>query len=278
MNFTLFFSGDICPVGTYCPGGSAGPEQCPPGTYLGSTGNFDLSDCVNCTAGQYCAGSGNDAPTGHCTEGYYCPGGQTTATPRSLECTQGHYCPTGSIAPTRCPSGSYQDEVGKWNCKGCPAGYFCDNTMSPVVLFNSSECPTGHYCPENTTIANANPCPVGKFNNETGKTLLSDCQPCSAGQYCSNTGLGEPEGPCDAGYYCTIGSDSKVPSMGSDADMCPAGFYCPTGSATPLSCPPGTYNPSTKRTSLSQCTNCTGGYYCADYNMTSVGPRCTAGM
>lgn len=41
-------TGDICPVGTYCPRGSDSPKNCPIGTYLNSTGNrldtngFDL--------------------------------------------------------------------------------------------------------------------------------------------------------------------------------------------------------------------------------------------
>ena len=57
----------------------------------------------------------------------------------------------------------------------------------------------------------------------------------------------------------------------------PVGMYCPVGSAVPQSCPPGTYNPGTGRQSEDQCMNCTGGRYCPDYNMTSVGPPCQAG-
>ena len=278
ITISSVFSGDKCPKGSYCPEGSIAPTYCDPGTFVNSEGNINSSNCVSCTAGKYCSGSGNNSPTGDCTQGYYCPGGQESATPPGLECTQGHYCPTGSMAPIRCPSGSYQDETGTWYCKGCPAGYYCDSTKSPVVLFNSSECPAGHYCPENTTMSKENPCPTGKFNNETQKTSLSDCQQCLAGKYCSQTGLAEPEGDCDAGYFCTIGSDSKTPNLGQDADRCPAGFYCPAGSATPTSCPQGTYNPDTERTSVSECTNCTGGYYCADFNMTARGPKCSAGL
>ena len=42
-------------------------------------------------------------------------------------------------------------------------------------------------------------------------------------------------------------------------------------------CPPGTYNPSTGIQALEDCTNCTAGYYCPDYNMTAVGPECQQG-
>ena len=274
----IFFSGNICPVGAYCPAGSAAPTYCIAGTYVNSEGNRDISNCQLCTDGMYCAGSGNNLPDGDCDQGYYCPAGQESATPAGLQCTQGHYCPTGSYEPLRCPSGTYQDEAGKWFCKGCPAGYYCDNTKGPVVLFNSSECPTGHFCPENTSVSTANPCPVGYFSNETMRTQLSDCQQCLGGKYCSQTGLAEPEGDCDAGYYCTIGSDSRTPGLGTDADRCPAGFFCPAGSATPTSCPQGTFNPTAGRTAESECTNCTGGYYCADFNMTAIGPECDAGL
>ena len=57
----------------------------------------------------------------------------------------GHYCPAGSSEAIRCVGGTYQDEQGQWECKTCPSGYFCDNTLDPVVLFNSSLCPAGEW-------------------------------------------------------------------------------------------------------------------------------------
>ena len=93
--------GDICPQGAYCPAGSVAPSLCNPGTYLNSTGNDDAADCVSCTAGSYCDGSGNILPDGLCAAGYYCPGGQDNPMPVNLNCTEGHYCPEGSPAPIR---------------------------------------------------------------------------------------------------------------------------------------------------------------------------------
>lgn len=46
---------------------------------------------------------------------------------------------------SRCASGTYQDETGQSTCKDCVEGYFCDSTVNPVVLYNSSACPTGKY-------------------------------------------------------------------------------------------------------------------------------------
>lgn len=275
-----YILGDICPPGRYCPAGSVSPTECTSGTYVDSSGNYDISDCINCTSGMYCSGSGNVLPTGNCSAGYYCPGGQDTPTPVGLECTTGHYCPMGSPSPVRCPSGNYQDEIGQSDCKGCPAGYFCDSTLSPVVLYNSSACPEGFYCPENTTFSTQYPCPLGTFSNITHRTDSTECQACSGGMYCSQTGLDEPEGPCDAGYYCTSGSNSQTPNMGTNANTCTKGNYCPQGTATPINCPPGTFNPTTGLQSEAQCLNCTGGLYCPNYGMTSVSTvtyKCSAG-
>ncbi len=46
------------------------------------------------------------------------------------------------------------------------------------------------------------------------------------------------------------------------ADVCPPGSYCPQGTDEPIECPEGTYNPDSGRMSVSDCLNCTGGYYC----------------
>ena len=58
-------------------------------------------------------------------------------------CTVGHECPQGSWEPIRCESGYYQDETTQGVCELCPAGFYCDDTYEPVVLFNSSYCPKG---------------------------------------------------------------------------------------------------------------------------------------
>lgn len=82
-------TGDICPMGAYCPPGTVVPNLCPQGTYLNSTGNDLVSDCIQCTGGYYCAGSGNVVPDGPCEAGWYCPGGQDDPRPTGYNCTQG---------------------------------------------------------------------------------------------------------------------------------------------------------------------------------------------
>lgn len=51
-------------------------------------------------------------------------------------------------------------------------------------------------------------------------------------------------------------------SVGSNADKCPPGSYCPEKTSEPFPCPEGTYNPQYVKTSVSDCLNCTAGYYC----------------
>lgn len=43
------------------------------------------------------------------------------------------------------------------------------------------------------------------------KTDLSDCVLCSPGMFCSESGLSEPNGECDEGFYCVKGSDTARP-------------------------------------------------------------------
>ena len=60
----------------------------------------------------------------------------------------GHYCLEQSLAPRLCPSGYYQDEAGRWDCKLCPQGYYCDNSQGLVYVNETIKCPAGYYCPE----------------------------------------------------------------------------------------------------------------------------------
>ena len=135
--------------------------------------------------GEYCPGVGRELPAGNCTQGYYCPGAQNTSTPIPYACPIGHFCPWGSGEPIRCENGTYQDETTQYECKACPAGYFCDNTMDIVVLDNTTTvCPMGYFCPEGTRYANEFACPIGTFNNLTGIQELADCTPCLGGYEC----------------------------------------------------------------------------------------------
>ena len=47
-------TGDICPAGYYCIAGSSYPTPCSPGTYSGSVGNTNETNCLPCSYGEYC--------------------------------------------------------------------------------------------------------------------------------------------------------------------------------------------------------------------------------
>ena len=102
-----------------------------------------MSDCISCIQGYYCSGYANTHPTAQCDEGYYCPPGQNMSAPYEYRCPQGHYCPQGSPEAIRCASGSYQDQEAQGGCKTCPPGFYCDNRLEPVVLYQNSTCPEG---------------------------------------------------------------------------------------------------------------------------------------
>ena len=269
--------GGACPEGHYCLANSSSPTPCPPGTYSNEVANQNISDCQQCPSGYYCNAYNLTAPVGLCSDGYFCPEGQTTPNPSMYICPQGHYCIAGSHEPVRCDSGSYQDETGQSQCKVCPAGYFCDNTIAPVTLYNNSLCPAGSYCPEGTKYSNEHLCPIGTFSDLGGLQNSSQCTPCSPALYCSTQGFTAPTGECFAGYFCLSGASSPTPEEGENANICPRGFYCTNATANPSPCPIGTYSNITGLQSSNQCTPCDGGYYCNAVRLLQPSGMCSSG-
>ncbi|XP_064629299.1 uncharacterized protein LOC135488586 [Lineus longissimus] len=271
-------TGGVCPSGFYCQAGSGKPHPCPVGSYSNTTRNVNMTNCHPCLAGSYCKDEGSKVPTGSCSKGYYCPGGQNSSQPDGYNCTKGHYCSEGTIQPKRCPSGQYQDQVGAWACKVCPAGYYCDSTEGPLISHQDKICPRGFFCPNGTLYANMFPCPSGTFGNETGQTNVTGCHPCPATFYCGGQGLQEPTGYCDAGYICVSGANVSTASDGRTGYVCPMGQYCPRGSLAPYPCPKGTYSGTLRLRESKQCRACRGGHYCPIENMMTPGPLCLEGF
>ena len=56
----------ICPIGFYCPNGTATASQypCNDGTYSTSPGLESFEQCLPCTEGYYCSAENKTAPTG----------------------------------------------------------------------------------------------------------------------------------------------------------------------------------------------------------------------
>ena len=63
---------NLCPAGFYCGNGTVVPQDCPPGTYSNRTGMSDISECLDCPLGKYCAERGAIEPSGNCRAGHIC--------------------------------------------------------------------------------------------------------------------------------------------------------------------------------------------------------------
>ena len=83
---------------------------------------------------------------------------------------------------------------------------------------------------------------------------------------------------CSAGYYCTSGAYNSTPTDGTTGNICPMGRYCEVGSITGVGCPVGTFSNQAGLQSSSECTNCTGGYYCGSTGLTVETGLCHAGV
>ena len=136
----------------------------------------------------------------------------------------------------------------------CSAGWFCtgNSYMSmPITTGNATSasecsCPAANYtggkCWSGTYCPSGSPYPV----------------PCKGGMYCRDDGLAEPNGLCDAGYYC----DSNATQPDPAHRVCPQGYYCEQGSKTPTPCPAGTLSDTSGNPNVTLCGACPARYYC----------------
>ncbi|XP_028816958.1 zonadhesin [Denticeps clupeoides] len=272
---------NICPVGHYCPAGTGVPLPCPPGTFSSSRGLWNALQCQSCPPGHFCEHEAMVLPSQAvpCAAGYVCLG--ESISPRPIDritgylCPRGYSCPLGSAVERPCEPGTYSLNPGSATCIICPSGTMCllPATEEPLV------CPEGHFCPAGTTFPE--PCPMGTVGDRTGARSVSDCVPCPTGFYCSVPGASEPQGQCQAGYFCQSGATSPAPQNSTELARngpCPVGSFCPLGSLSPLSCPTGTIRNITGGVSEHSCFPCPAGYYCDGEAQVSPSGPCAAGF
>ncbi|GMH73236.1 hypothetical protein TL16_g06129 [Triparma laevis f. inornata] len=275
-------AGYECLKGHYCPSGSPHPLPCPAGTYLPSTGSWNITQCIPCSAGNACNGTGLVAPSSPSAPGHYCGSTCVTTTPLgdwangdvNGICPIGYFCPENSVQPQKCAASTFMNHTGSSSCYNCPPGYFCDGVATSLV-FN---CPQGSYCPLATGLS-IPLCPIGTYGHSQNLEKSADCSPCNPGKYCSTSGLTAPEGDCNAGYICFASSQNEYgKSPSASTNPCPTGQYCPAGSHTGTECPPQTYNPSTTQPSSVSCLYCPAGQFCATSGLTSPTGPCSQGF
>ncbi|XP_022100039.1 zonadhesin-like [Acanthaster planci] len=253
-----------CDAGYYCEEGSPEQVECPSGTYQDES---TQSSCKICNAGYYCNVA--DAPISDytlypCPIGYYCPNGTEYST--QYGCALGTYGNATMLERQDqcldCPAGKYCDELGLSSYKGdCAAGFWCiggSSTQTPTDGTTGVECPRGQYC--KAGVVYPEDCPIGTLSDSGGLKSISGCEPCTGGSYCNGTGLTQPSGPCDPGYYCLTNATTPTPEDGGvTGDPCTAGHYCPGETTSPIPCEPGSYTTTTHR---SECDECPEGSYC----------------
>ena len=100
---------------------------------------------------------------------------------------------------------------------------------------------------------------------------VQDCSNCTGGMHCNTTGLVNPAGDCQPGYYCPVGSSSPTQIL------CPEGYFCNQKSEYPSECPAGTASNRTGLKATGECPKCPKGFYCATRKLTKPTGECTAG-
>ena len=272
---TVYALNLTCPVGSYCPSGSAIPSACPPGTYNPSRGKHAITECLDCPPGSYCSLFNMSTPSGACAAGFYCSSGSSVANPSSMNvsvytgrvggggvCSPGTYCPRGTAVAYTCPAGTYNNLPQQSQCRTCPGGYWCAGGVVNYMS-GSYDCPRGFFCPNGTQVSTQYPCPAGSFNGKTRRRSVSDCQLSPPGYYASGTGNANSTGLCAVGFYCPQGAVSSTPTCASSycstGGPCRPGQECPRGTALPTPCSAGSYC----ATSSGVVTGlCAAGYYC----------------
>ncbi|KAK3560704.1 hypothetical protein QTP86_014744, partial [Hemibagrus guttatus] len=280
--YTMNSTGNnMCPPGHYCPAGTGYPLPCPPGTFSSSLGLSMVKKCQSCPPGYFCdhPAMANALDALLCDAGYVCLGGSRSARPvDGLEgyiCPIGYSCPIGTPVEMPCEPGTYSSAPGAAHCLSCPSGTMCplSATQEPTP------CPEGHFCPSGTAMAL--PCPIGTLGQVTRAQSASDCVPCPPGFYCSIPGASQPQGQCQAGYFCQSGSADPAPFNTSSIirnGPCPQGHFCPLGTLTPLPCPAGSIRSLTGGYSIDSCLPCPAGHYCASEGLNTPSGPCSAGF
>ncbi|MCR4881334.1 MAG: hypothetical protein K6A44_05215, partial [bacterium] len=257
-----------------------------------------------------------------CPAGKKCPTNNTTCN-LPVDCPAGTYQnKTGQTECINCACNKYQDLTGQTSCKAVTTGYYpaAVNAKKETVHVTTAAttqviCPAGKKCPVNNATDKCNipvDCPVGQYQDETGKTTCKNCSAgtyqnetgktscknCSAGTYQNKTGQTEcidcacnkyqnEEGKATcktvtSGYYPAAVNAKKetvhVLTAATTQVACPAGKKCPANNAIdkcniPVDCPAGQYQDETGKTT---CKNCSAGTYQNETGKTSC-KNCSVG-
>jgi hypothetical protein len=249
---------NVCPLGHYCPEGSAAPTKCPSGRYGASSGMRD------------------NVCSGVCSAGYYCPRTSVNTEPNVFPCGSANlYCPVESSFPLVVDEGYYTIPEGgeeriRQNQTACEPGFYCDGGVRkhcPAGRYGtgyrissrncSAVCPIGSYCPEGSPDPTL--CPAGTYGATTGLTDATCTGLCLPGHYCPAGSIYVNQTRCRAGIYgseyglinsqCSPNCEVEGPGPNATSSHgngrfclvrhCEAGYYCEEASTSPRNTPCG---------------------------------------
>ena len=193
-----------CPVGHYCPEGTATPIGCPEGYRMPSRGASNLESCIPCAPGQY---------------------QQQIA----------------AASCSNCVAGTYTSHIGASACEACPPGGYCSEEGATTAMV-WQPCPAGTFSPESAQSSKTAclPCPAGTSSPAISATSNATCVPCREGAFASREGLGACE-LCPPGTTSEIGSTTcSACAPGTYTDHSGSGTCIPC--PYPLSSPRGSVN------------------------------------
>jgi hypothetical protein len=218
-----------CPIGYYCPeydiatSSQSDPIKCPIYTYSSVQKLFLIEMCTYCPAGYNCNEEGiSEFQLYSCSLGYFClPNALNSATGATYPYVSLHKCPLGYYG-TKTRLTSYD------SCTICPAGFYCDPSISST---SPQGCSSGNYCPEGSELEIT----------------------CAGGQYCNST-TNYQQTICPVNFRC-------YPATGTPI-ACAAGVICPVGSLRGTKCGKGFE--VQRINGVDTCIACLKGYYNTD--------------
>jgi hypothetical protein len=217
---------------------------------------------------------------------FICPEGQVVVAPHCVDCAAGTFFARETKNCQPCPSGTYQNVVGKVSCKQCPRITGRPGVTKMPGARSSTmckeRCSAGMYYDEENSLCRV--CGFGSYQPDEGQFSCLACGPglttrtdralaqeecheeCASGLQLSAAGTCEP---CPRGTYRTQSvdktcnpcpEDKTTVSVGASfreecsLPICSAGMYLnATDSYTCVQCAKGTYQPDVQQTACIKC-------------------------
>jgi len=269
-----------CPAGRFAGEGAANCTACSVGRYREAVGGTSIASCSFCPAGTTIATTGGTSVSNctACPEGT--ASALNASHLGCMDCEAGSYATgEGNEACSLCAAGTFSDDNGFAECTPCEAGRYVETTGSDAAS-DCIQCPQGTYSvamgADSATTCEL--CPVGHYGPSAGLSSGLSCVECEEGTFaaagaslCETCDPGESSSrgaescaPCAPGSYLAAPDRCDPCVAGSVATSwastictnCTAGYAAPAvGSSSCDACTAGRYSPAAGSTSCDYCEN-----------------------